>query len=248
MAEPVTASDGSMPPTISAHRAAALFAIALVPYFLSRAGLGHIIPLASVAIGLLPLALLAHMRASAPGLARRMDRIVGPLAVAVGVGITLLGGVALAAHKRVVDLTGRAATHVMDVHYAGRSFPLNAHYAPQVQAILDAVPRFAHPGQRVFVGERDLRQANYSDTFLYYLMDKLVPASYYMELNPQTANHGTLLARELRRADLLILTSRYDVKNASGQLIGNTNAPQVVARLFCPRVSDGTYVLLTRCH
>jgi hypothetical protein len=226
----------------------ALFAVGLVPYFLSRAGLGHIIPLASVAIGLLPVALLAHARVDVPRLERRVRGLVGPVAAAVGLGLAVLGTIGLAAGERPAELTGRFSRHAIDVHYGGRTFPLNASVASQVQAMLDAVPRFSRPGARLFVGERDLRQANYSDTFLYYLLDKLVPASYYMELNPQTANHGTLLAHELRRADILILTSRYDVQNPTGQLIGNTNAPQVVARLFCPRVSSGTYMLLTRCH
>ena len=36
---------------------------------------------------------------------------------------------------------------------------------------------------------------------------------------------------ELRRADVLVLTSRYDLAHPSGQLVGNTDAPQVVARL-----------------
>jgi hypothetical protein len=226
----------------------ALFGVALVPYFLERAGLGHIVPLSTVAIGLLPLAVIANGRVLAPTPTGWIARLLAPAAIAIGLSTAVLGGVALAHHETVANLTGRGSIRSKDVRFGDRSFPIDARFAPEIQAILDAVPRYSRPGQRLFVGALDLRQAAYSDSFLYYLLPQLVPASYYLELDPQSANHGTLLASELRQTDILILTSRHDLAHPTGTFVGNTKAPEVVAKLFCVRMRRGTYVILTRCH
>jgi hypothetical protein len=228
--------------------AMALFAAGFVSYFFSRAGLGHIVPLATVTIGLLPLALIAHGRVLAPTPTRWAARLVAPAATVVGLSGALLGGVALANRETIANLSGRGSIRSRNVDFDGRSFPVDARFAPELQVVVDAVPRFSHAGQRLFVGASDLRQSSYNDTFLYYLLPQLVPASYYMELDPQGANHGTRLASELTRADILILTSRHDVPHPTGALVGNTNAPAVVAKLFCVRFRYRTYELLTRCR
>ena len=78
----------------------------------------------------------------------------------------------------------------------------------------------AQPGESLFVGPQDLRRTNYGPTFMYFLLRDLRPASYYMEMNPGTANReGSGLADELRRADWLILTSEWDDWNEPNESV-----------------------------
>jgi hypothetical protein len=226
----------------------ALFGLALVPYFLERAGLGHIVPLSTVAIGLLPLTVIVHGRELAPAPTRLLTRLVAPAAIALGLVTAALGGVALAHRETIANLTGRGSIRSEDVRFGARSFPIDRRFAPEIQAVLNVVSRYSRPGQRLYVGATDMRQSAYNDTFLYYLLPQLTPASYYMELDPQSANHGTRLASELPRANILILTSRHDVAHPTGTFVGNTKAPEVLAKLFCARFRRGTYVIFTRCH
>jgi hypothetical protein len=226
----------------------ALFGVALVPYFLERAGLGHIVPLSTVAIGLLPLTIVVHARELAPAPADLLARLVAPTAIALGLVTAALGGVALAHRETIANLSGRGSIRGEEVRFGDRSFPIDRRFAPEIQAVLNVVPRYSRPGQRLYVGALDMRQSAYNDTFLYYLLPHLVPASYYMELDPQSANHGTRLASELPHANILILTSRHDVPYPTGTLVGNTKAPEVLAKLFCARFRRGTYVIYTRCH
>ena len=44
------------------------------------------------------------------------------------------------------------------------------------------------PGERLFVGTGDLRKTPYSEAYLYYLLPDLVPATYYIEMDPGVAN------------------------------------------------------------
>ena len=83
--------------------------------------------------------------------------------------------------------------------------------APGRERAVERTRRLASPGDSLFVGPQDLRRTNYGPTYMYFLLRELRPASYYMEMNPGTANReGSGLADELRRADWLILTSEWD--------------------------------------
>jgi hypothetical protein len=114
-----------------------------------------------------------------------------------------------------------------------------------------AAARLARPGQTLFVGPSDLRRTNYNDTYLYYLLPQLRPASFYMEMNPQTANlPGSGLATELRHADLLILNQRWDSwpeRNSSSKL-GSPLPNRIVANEFCTVATSGDERLLRRCR
>jgi hypothetical protein len=86
---------------------------------------------------------------------------------------------------------------------------------------------------------------------MYFLLRELRPASYYMEMNPLTANReGSGLADELRSADWLVLTSawdRWDEPNDSRKF-GPAEPNRVVKDLFCVRYEAGTYRLYQRCR
>ena len=102
----------------------------------------------------------------------------------------------------------------------------------------------------MFVGPVDLTRTNYGDTFLYFLLPDVVPASRHLEMNPGLANRqGGNLAVELATADLLVLTDRFDgwsEPNAS-VLQGDMAATAVVAGRFCDVAGTTTWRLLTPC-
>jgi hypothetical protein len=53
-----------------------------------------------------------------------------------------------------------------------------------------------------------LRRTNYNNTFLYYLLSQLTPATYFLEINPLSANRpGLRLSADVPSADWLIIGS-----------------------------------------
>jgi len=118
--------------------------------------------------------------------------------------------------------------------------------ASDTQATIDFVQNHVASGRRLFVGERDLSRARYNDTFLYYLLPNLQPASYYTELNPHSANRpGSSLAPDIATADVLVLTTAYaKCKEPNASLIpGSTAADQTVHALFRRIYARGSYTV-----
>lgn len=118
-----------------------------------------------------------------------------------------------------------------------------------INLICERLLQEGSPGQRLFVGPRDLRRAICNDTFLYYLLPDFTPASYFLEMNPFSANGPhSHLDEELRTADWIILTSMWDnwiEPNASSQL-GPDTPLRVVATEFTLIAHDGAYSLFQR--
>ncbi|WP_157994648.1 ArnT family glycosyltransferase [Peristeroidobacter agariperforans] len=117
-------------------------------------------------------------------------------------------------------------------------------------ALLNETIKVAKPGERLFVGPEDLRYAVYSDTFFYYLLQQLQPASRYLEMNPGDANgEDSGLAADVASADWLILTSRYDnlYTPAAARIPGSQAPNDVVRRLFCEHSKHGVWRLMRRC-
>jgi hypothetical protein len=107
------------------------------------------------------------------------------------------------------------------------------------------------PGQRLFVGPSDLRFTNYNETYLYWLLPKLTPATYYLEMNPGVANRpGSRLAADIATAQWLILSRRYAMWNEpNGSVVAGSDAPnKVVVKDFCVTNRQGPYEILRRCH
>lgn len=116
-------------------------------------------------------------------------------------------------------------------HAGERRFPLSsADDAESVTRICAAISRKSRAGERLFVGPRDLRRTNYNDVYFYYLLPQLTPASYFIEMNPLSANRpNSRLASDIATADWIILDSQLDFfcePNASAQL--GSDAPMVV--------------------
>jgi hypothetical protein len=135
--------------------------------------------------------------------------------------------------------------HSYKIEHDGRVF----YYGKQDRAtaanmVIAAAARISRPGQRLFVGPGDLRKTPYSDAYLYYELADLVPATYYIEMDPEVANTAhSGLDRQLASADIVILSKIWDnwsEPNAS-RTIGSDAPVRVLARDFC---HVGTYLNL----
>jgi hypothetical protein len=223
------AAAGPLDPSVRAWLALAALSLGVLPQLLQRADSWHAIDAACVALPLCPVAALRAGRA----------RYLGLAAAAAAVGLVSIG----------VGLAD-AASGARWLEHAGRRFPLEPRLAAHLQPVLREVDRRAAAGDTLFVGPRDLRRTNYGDTFVYFLLPRLRPASYFTEMNPGVANApGSPLARDLERADFLILTDRFDrwdEPNASA-LSGPAAPLRVVRDRFCRRLVSGTFELYERC-
>lgn len=119
--------------------------------------------------------------------------------------------------------------------YLGDERPYLA--ARDVVADLD---RLARPGERLLVGPVDLRNTSYSDAFFYHLFPELVPATYYIEMDPGIADDvDSDLADDVRSADWLLLTRFWSgwIEPNDSVLFGPDEPNQVVENEFCLRGS-----------
>jgi hypothetical protein len=220
-----------------------LFCLALFPAAVERADNAHILAIGCVVLGLLPAAIIELLR---PG---------GRFAVSAKLAAAILGVTGAVA---VLHAGGHGLKHQVlspaasyEVVNGARSFPIESQ--PTARALNSLLPRLdsiATPGARVFVGPVNLRLTNYNDTFLYYLLPDLRPASFYMELNAGTANAShSGLANDLRRAQFLLLTTRYDDwKGPTATRRPGSPAPVSVVRTeFCVVAQIAPYSLLRRC-
>jgi hypothetical protein len=105
-----------------------------------------------------------------------------------------------------------------------------------------AAARISQPGQRLFVGPGDLRKTPYSDAYLYYMLPGLVPATYYIEMDPGVANTAhSGLDQQLGSADIVILSKTWDnwSEPNNSRKVGSDRPVQVLTRQFC---HVGTYL------
>lgn len=217
--------------------AVALFDLAILPYALFRPDSFHVKPLALVPLSLLPalflFAIRVGVRGARAGGALSASAIVLTVLVAASYGDFTL--------DRVRELRG--------VRDAYRGFEDDDSRAA-TRAVLGRIRALSRPGESVFVGPQDLRRTNYGRTYMYFLLRDLRPASYYMEMNPGTANReGSGLAEDLRAADWLILTSKWDDWDEpnDSRNYGSPEPNRVVREDFCLRFSEGQYRLYERC-
>lgn len=218
---------------------AGLFCTGLLPLALYRADVFHIRPFALVPLSLLPAVVLLVARSAGVNSRVRTALAVGIVAVSL---LAVIGAGRLTIDN-VRDLRGMQHTY--------RGFYDDDDSGAAASDVVARAGRLARPGDSLFVGSQDLRRTNYGPTYMYFLLPQLRPASYYMEMNPMTANReGSGLADELRRADWLILTSRWDRWNEPNESskLGSSEPNHVVRDAFCLRFESGLYRLYERCR
>lgn len=222
----------------------ALLGAGVLPQAWQRLDLGHVVFVAFLILGIFTLALSSFF---SPKMAEHRH----PWA-ALGAGLVVAGIVsivapifpehALRAFSEAVQTTPSGG---MFVERGDRSFPVGPpERVVSIGRMLDKLEQLSKPGDRLFVGPADLSGAVYSDTFLYHLLPRLRPATYFLEMNPGSANRpGSRLASDVASADWLILNSEWvstQEKNASRE-------PEIIVRdHFRPVGSYGSFTLFRR--
>jgi hypothetical protein len=215
----------------------ALLGVGTLPYALDRPDRTHIL-----AAGFVPVVVSVAALLAALDELRRHVRRPGLIGVAVGCAVVVV----LASVATVFPPRSYA------VSYGGRTFLLgNERDARDAESAVRLAGELAPAGGRLFVGPADLRRTDYDDAYMYYLLPRLRPATFFVELDPGvTVFSRHRLADELPRADVLILNRAYDLvseRNASADY-GPSAPNRVVARDFCRRGHFGTFLVYARCH
>jgi len=231
--------------------ASAAFSVGILPQAIQRADSTHLAWVACVPMALLPVAVLEVVRARRPDVQTRTVAIAaaGTLLVVLAFVIpnfTVRSYTDYSAQTFGYHRLSYPITHDGRTFYYGRKDDADA--ATELLAELDSISK---PGQSLFVGPTDLRRTPYSDAYFYYLIPKLDPGTYYIEMDPGVANaDDSGLADEVRNADFLILSSawdNWDEPNDSREL-GSSEPNKVVRDEFCLVDRFGPhYRLYERC-
>jgi hypothetical protein len=228
-----------------------LLSIALVGAMLTaqaaqRLDLMHLTCAAFLSVGTLPLSLLILIARGREWQPKLAPILLVPIAV-----LAALEAVAPEMAAFVKQESQRALIPSEDdgrfVQHAGRSFPCaSRENAIIVARMLDRLERESTLGQRVLVGPADLRRTNYCDTFIYYLMPKLRPSGYFLEMNPLSANRvGSRLVDDINSSDWLVLDRAIDTwREKNRSLEFQSNAPNLAVREKFQLVGEfGPYLL-----
>jgi len=226
----------------------ALFGLGLTHQAIQRADTLHVLYAAFVSIGMLPLSVLII---STLGQSRPVSRSKALLA---GVGVfaalaALLPELTTAFRSEFsASLTNSEPALVLE--HNDRSYPVDSvDTVRTVTTLLHDLDKFSVADQRLFVGPADLRRTNYTDTYLYYMLPKLRPATYFLEMNPGSANRpNSRLVTDLESADWLILNRRWDnwkEPNRSREF-GSEGPNMVVRERFALQGEYGGFLLFRR--
>ena len=133
----------------------------------------------------------------------------------------------------------------------GRSFYYgNIQAANELIDLLPIADQIAHPGDRLVVGTEDLRKTPLSEAFLYYLLPRTRPGTFYIEMDPGVANaDDSKLAGDLEKADLVILSKvwKYFHEPNDSEKLGSPKPNRVLRDRFCTVLDYKLYELLERC-
>ena len=218
-------------------------ALVLTPQATQRLDLNHLLFAGVISLPFLAagIATLSEQRLTLKG-----ATIVGLVATVAAIAIA---APQLAIVVRNAFASGLSAkqTSAVFVEHEGRSFPFGSQAAARDAAqLFEKLQAVSNPGERLFVGPGDLRRTNCSDTFIYHLFPRLKPASYFLEMNPLSANRpATRLASDVASADWLILNRRWDTWREPNRSVenGDEMANTVVVTQFEPVGEYGPFVL-----
>jgi hypothetical protein len=219
-----------------------LFSLGIVPQALQRVDSAHFAWVSCVPFGFLPVVLFDFARRTAPRVSiRRLS--LGAGAVALAIVLLVLPAFTTTRYVDYALQTFDVHRHSYKIEHNGRVF----YYGKQDRAeaanlVIAAAARISKPGQRLFVGPGDLRKTPYSDAYLYYELGDLVPATYYIEMDPGVANTADSgLDRQLASADIVILSKIWDnwSEPNDSRKFGSDKSVRVLARDFC---HVGTYL------
>lgn len=209
----------------------------------------HVAFAAFLSVAILPVSLTA--------IARLWSRGISNTRAGAGGSIVVAGLIALAVPDAFSFVSAAIASAIRTdpdaiarVEKGGRWFPVGSTgTAENIQRLLDRLEKLCSPGERLFVGPANLRRTDYCDTFLYHLMPQLRPATYFLEMNPFSANRpGSRLAHDIESADWVVLNRLWDKdEQADGAGEIGSDAPNALIRERFALVGEyGTYRLFRR--
>ncbi|MET1003141.1 MAG: hypothetical protein ABWZ15_15135 [Acidimicrobiia bacterium] len=214
----------------------ACFSAGLLPQALQRVDSQHLAWVGCVPFAFVPIATFEVLRRQAPAVPTRR------LAIASGAGVLVAIALVIPAFtaQRYTDLSLESISVHRNSHLIernGRTFYYGKpDRAAAANAVIAEAARLTEPGDRLFVGPKNLRKTPYSDAYLYYMLPELDPATHYIEMDPGVANaEGSGLADDLASADIAILSSiwdDWDEPNDSRD-IGSAEAEGVLEEQFC---------------
>lgn len=219
--------------------AMAALAAGLLPQALQRADSTHLAWVSCVTFALLPAALVELTPRGWRTSTRRVPRRItmGAAAVPVVILLAAVPHFTLRSYAEAVGQTFGHRRNAGSIERDGRVFRYAREDAVDaVNALLPLVDDLTEPGDELFVGPGDLSKTPYSEAFLYYLLPELDPATRYIEMDPGVANVADSgLADELRRADVVILSSIRDDWNEPNDSLhrGSEEPNQVLTERFC---------------
>ncbi|HVM09507.1 MAG TPA: hypothetical protein VM345_13650 [Acidimicrobiales bacterium] len=226
----------------------AALAVGILPQAVQRPDSTHLAWVSCFTLAVLPIALFELLPARLPSIARS------------AVGVVVLAGLAAVAFpaftlrpyaELALQSLGRERTSI-EVEHGGRNFYVGRQdVADAVEAIAPLVESDTEPGDRLFVGPADLTRTPYVDAWLYHLFPDLVPATYYIEMDPGVADtKGSGLADDLASADVVLLTNTWDnwVEPNSSNDKGDGAAARVLRDRFCLVVEQDGVSYYRRCR
>jgi len=236
-----------------------LLGIGLIHYALQRFDPGHALNSALLAVSFLPLSILILSSAVTKAFPRKLAAAAAVLAM-VGF-LAFIAPAFTRFYRSVLVALGFVAPHqatkdgeqlepgdkgIFIVHH-GRPFAFGFPYAAEdADKLLAELERVSVPGQRLFIGPGDLRLTNYCDTYIYHLEPQLRPATYFLEMNPGSANAPhSRLASDVASADWVILNRRWDFLNEINRStqFGSNEPNQVLRENFELWWQRGSYLL-----
>ena len=216
--------------------AAGLFGLGMISQGIQRVDSAHFAWVCCVSAALLPVAVFEtlHVRTQSDG--RFWRRTLCALAIPTAIvllfphftGWSYADFVAqtFGKHRLAYPITRNGRTF-----YYGRP-----DVAKSAQDLLDVIPKYARPGDKLFVGTTDLRKTPYSDAYLYYLLPEYAPGTYYIEMDPGVANaDDSRMPKDLKRSQLVILSGVWNdwSEPNDSRKFGSPKSNRVLHRLFC---------------
>ena len=224
----------------------AALAFSLTPQAMQRLDFGHLLFAGLVSLSFLPVALATLMRRTQSAAEKKLSALAGILGV-IAVLQALAPELTVTVRNAFVAGLNPTQRSAVFVQQAGRSFPFGSEAAARGATILfEKLEQLSKPGERLFVGPGDLRRTNNSDTYIYHLFPKLRPASYFLEMNPFSANRpGSRLAADISGADWLVLNRSWDNWQEPNRSAENgPDAPNKVVETEFTKIGEvGPYVL-----
>jgi hypothetical protein len=225
-----------------------ILALSLTPQAMQRLDVGHFLCAAMASLPLLPVALTSVFPEKKTTGRKNVMATAAVLGAIVLIGLTA-PDIITRLHNGFTFALSSTQTAIF-VEQNGRAFPFaSAAEARDAARLFKKLQAVSKPGERLFVGPGDLRRTNYCDTFIYHLFPELHPASYFLEMNPFSANRPhSRLAADVSSADWLVLDQEMDNwREPNRSMEFGDDAPnRVVLTEFTPIAQYGTYVLFQR--